>query len=190
MKDHHDNLDIGSTPMSRRSMLCGLAAAVAAVPAALGTEAAQAAPVAARRSSDRPRRRSLKTLPRHQHAITSLPDGAVLVCGGAYHGPLAEARIYADGVWMAAAQMNKARSQHTATLLSDGRVLVLGGFNGGVLSSAEIYDPATDAWTPARPLATPRCDHAAALLPDGSVLVTGGCYHGPLGEPEIYKVQS
>lgn len=187
MRDPIEKFGIAGPSVSRRSILYGIAATVTA-PVALGIPQARASQSGEKRTGSRGRNRGVKTLPRHQHTATPMRNGAILVAGGAYHGPLADARIFSNGVWSPAARLAKARSRHSATLLADGRVLVLGGFNGSALSSAEIYDPSTDTWTPAKSLATPRYDHAAALLPDGSVLVTGGFYHGPLGEPEIYRV--
>ena len=187
MKENIDRSSDNDPRVSRRTMLGGLAAAVAA-PLAIAAHEAQARPAGMKRASTRSKGCSIKALPRHQHTATPLRNGAILVAGGAYHGALADTRIYRDGVWITAARMNTARSQHTATLLADGRVLVLGGFNGSSLSAAEIYDPASDTWTLGRPLATPRHEHAAALLPDGAVLITGGYHHGPMAEPEIYRV--
>ena len=187
MKDPIDNAGRANPQVSRRSILYGLAAA-AAIPIALEAMKAEALPARMKRPSMGAKKGKIKALPRHQHTATTLRNGAVMIAGGMYHGPLADARIYTADGWSAAARMNKARSRHSATLLADGRVLVLGGFNGSALNAVEIYDPSSDTWTVARPLATPRCDHAAALLPNGSVLITGGFNHGPLAESEIYIV--
>jgi len=181
------NVNDAERRVSRRSVLYGMAvAAAAAIP--LSEAEARSVRKSAKRVTSRSKAGRLKRLPRCQHTSTLLHSGAILVAGGAYLGALAEARIFSEGEWSPAAQMNTPRSQHSATLLGDGRVLVLGGFNGSSLSSAEIYDPSSDTWTMARPLAAPRHDHAASLLPDGSVLVTGGYYHGPIAEAEIYTI--
>jgi N-acetylneuraminic acid mutarotase len=115
---------------------------------------------------------------RDRHTATLLPNGKVLVAGGAGSaGPLASAEIYdpAGDRWSSAGSMQTARDRHTATLLDDGKVLVAGGYDDSVtLASAEIYDPATDGWTGAGSMATARVSHTATLLPSGQVLVAGG----------------
>ena len=81
-----------------------------------------------------------------RYTATLLPDGRLLVAGGADsgsegYGLLASSELYEPGTgsWTTTATMTLARSAHTATLLLDGRVLVAGGEGGG--TSAELYDP-------------------------------------------------
>ncbi len=104
---------------------------------------------------------------------TMLPDGEVLVAGGAENfndnPAFNSAELYnpSTGVWSATGSMIGARAWHNATLLHSGKVLVSGGWNNGdALSSAEIYDPATRAWTATGPLTTARQGGGAPLLPD------------------------
>jgi N-acetylneuraminic acid mutarotase len=118
---------------------------------------------------------------RANHTATLLPNGKVLVAGGATLSvALASAELY-DPVmrtWKAAGSLNAARAFHTATLLPNGKVLVAGGSPTNVpispLSTAEIYDPANDAWTTVASMSTTRFFHTATLLPNGQVLVAGG----------------
>jgi hypothetical protein len=81
-----------------------------------------------------------------RYTATLLPDGMLLVAGGADSGSegyflLASAELYDPGTgsWTATATMSVARDGHTATLLHNGKVLVTGGEGGG--TSAELYDP-------------------------------------------------
>ena len=127
------------------------------------------------------------------HTATLLPDGEVLVAGGAsiYHGSrgtvVATAEIYdpKSGTWHSAAGMSVARYHHVATPLADGRVLVAGGWalttnSDKSLATAEIYDPAAGKWTATGSMATGRARGRVATLPDGRVLVVGGvdpAYH-------------
>jgi hypothetical protein len=100
------------------------------------------------------------------HSATLLPDGRVLVAGGAADGMvygnnlhfLASAEIYdpATGIFTATGAMASRRTWHAAALLEDGRVLVTGGagdtYNLGVaapLASAELYDPNTGSFSTA-----------------------------------------
>ena len=117
-----------------------------------------------------------------------LPDGRVLVAGGAYHDGggdhyLASAEVFnpATGVFSAVNDMGIARVRAMAAPLPDGRVLVAGGNNGSTrLSSAEVFNPATGAFTPVDDMGADRARAAAAPLPDGRVLIAGGTNGAPL----------
>lgn len=122
---------------------------------------------------------------RYNHTATKLPDGRVLVAGGAFYDftellDSCELRDPATGVWSPAASMAIPRRLHTATLLADGRVLVTGGYTlvGGVptpTATAEVYDPELNTWTTTvGPMAGPRYDHTAVRLQSGLVLIAGG----------------
>jgi N-acetylneuraminic acid mutarotase len=119
--------------------------------------------------------------PRFGQTATLLPNGQVLVAGGANLTAqyLATAEVYnpPTNSWTVVAPMDEARAFGTATLLPDGQVLVAGGRNDSasvVLASAELYDPQTATWTPAASMHTPRYHFSATLMLDGDVLVEGG----------------
>ncbi len=133
-------------------------------------------------------------------ALTLLPNGQVLVAGGAdstlQGSDLASAELYdpTSGTWTATGSMAAAASNRMPVALSDGEVLVAGGNlvgNPSVLSGAELYDPATGAFAATGSMDVARFQAAFTLLPNGEVLVAGGeNYPGGtpnfLSEAELY----
>jgi len=113
------------------------------------------------------------------HTATVLPNGKVLVAGGADSNTrLASAQVYdpVSNTWGPSTSMSGPRQGHRATLLPNGKVLVTGGENESyvALNSAELYDPVNNSWTTVASMNLARRVHAAILLPDGKVLVSGG----------------
>jgi hypothetical protein len=113
---------------------------------------------------------------RASHTATLLPDGTVLLTGGA---GLASAEKYNPGTakfMPTTGSMNVARDGQTATLLKTGKILITGGTNGtAALATAEVFDPATGIFTPTvGSMSVARTGHNATLLNDGKVLITGG----------------
>jgi N-acetylneuraminic acid mutarotase len=119
---------------------------------------------------------------RSGHTATLLPNGEVLVAGGATNsgsGPItASVELYdpSTNSWAVQTSMSTPREFHTATLLPSGKVLVVAGSGPSFaeLASAELYDPATGTWSAASNLSVARLYHSATLLPNGKVLVAGG----------------
>lgn len=133
---------------------------------------------------------------RVHHTATLLPNGEVLIAGGAttYYGEAGSVTASAEifnphsNSWLATAPMSHPRYVDGAALLKDGRVLVVGGWYATRSSdpsheTAEIYDPATGHWIAAAPMAHPRAEFGLVALPDGRVLAAGGV------DP-AYKVQA
>ena len=87
---------------------------------------------------------SLATARSGFHTATLLPNGKVLVAGGAVSSGtyLASAELYdpASGIWSATGSLVIGRGFHTATLLPNGGVLIAAGVGySGVLATAELY---------------------------------------------------
>ena len=122
--------------------------------------------------------------PRVLHTATLLPNGKVLITGGAEHNQvLATAEVFDPdtGTFSPAGNMTIPRVGHSASLLPDGRVLIAGGRDsyGGILqASAEIYDPSTGTFTPTGNMVVPQELGTAALLNNGKVFISGPCTDG------------
>ena len=121
---------------------------------------------------------SLST-PRYEHKATLLPNGQVLVTGGANaSGSLTSAELY-DPIrnsWTNTGSMILARTDFTTTLLPNGKVLAAGGLSTSsvILTNSEVYNPAIGQWAATAGLTTSRYFDAAVLLTNGNVLAIAG----------------
>jgi N-acetylneuraminic acid mutarotase len=114
---------------------------------------------------------------RQNHTATLLPNGQVLVAGGASNsGVTNSAELFnpTNGTWTVIASMTTNRENQTATLLPNGQVLVTGGYKSSSLASTEIYNPVNGQWKTNAVLNISRQAHTAILLANGKVLVAGG----------------
>jgi galactose oxidase-like protein len=106
---------------------------------------------------------------RQGHTATLLPNGKVLIAGGA------SAELYdpATETFSATGSMTTPRGLHTATLLNNGKVLIAGGngFAGGG-QAVELYDPSTGTFAATGDMTEPGIVDTATLLPNGKVLIT------------------
>lgn len=127
---------------------------------------------------------------------TLLPNGKVLVAGGADEGArYKESELYdpSAGAFTATSGMTEPRVGHAAVLLSDGTALITGGEGWGPLgdmpccwflgslASAEIYDSSAGTFTATGNMTARREYQRVTLLNDGRVLVTGGSFYGGIG---------
>ena len=132
--------------------------------------------------------------PRYGAVAAALPNGEVLIAGGANGGGyLQSAELFnpASDTFTALpasgnTELQTARQFAVAAPLPNGEVLIAGGENGtaGILQSAELFNPSSDTFTalPASgstELQTDREGAVASPLPNGEVLIAGG--YGGLG---------
>lgn len=148
---------------------------------------------------------------RRNHTATVLPNGRVLVIGGAGPGiqsvrqPTAEVFDPATNTWEMVAEVSDTLIGHAVTLLDDGRVLITGGTipldhweadtgSGAPVASAWLLDPDTGQFDEIPSMAQPRARHTATRLPSGRVLVAGGSsepsFKGHTATAEIFDPQS
>lgn len=122
--------------------------------------------------------------PRGDHTSVVLPDGRVLITGGAdVNGNNLASSEFFDPTkltWASACDLNVARYYNTITLLANGSVLVAGGGAiTGTTATVELYNPTLPAtvgctWTQVASMSQPRNTATATLLQNGKVLVAGG----------------
>jgi hypothetical protein len=127
---------------------------------------------------------------RFGHTASLLPDGQVLIVGGAAGGSpdaptdlVGTAEFYDTSAgFYDASDLVEARIYHTSTVLADGRVLVYGGMGtgGGAIATAEVFDDGMFESLVLDPAPEPRLGHTASLLPDGRVLIAGGAADFPV----------
>ena len=136
---------------------------------------------------------------RYLPATVVLPDGRLLVVGGAFEpeqptpagGYQDEIFDPASGVSTLTGSTVEPRAWGTATLLEDGRVLVAGGtVAGGAVATAELFDPRTASFVETGSMSRPRSDHAAILLDDGRVLIVGGDGSDEPPSAELYDPET
>jgi hypothetical protein len=108
------------------------------------------------------------------HTATRLPDGRILVLGGATAlqiGNVADLVDERTGGVSHGGNPVRPRSRHAAVALADGRVLVVGGIGD---NTAEIWDPRSNTFRLVGNMLHSREWPTATLLADGRVLVAGG----------------
>ncbi|WP_448130202.1 RHS repeat-associated core domain-containing protein [Stenotrophomonas rhizophila] len=122
-----------------------------------------------------PRMWSLAEL-RRGASLTRLPDGRVLLLGGAD----ASGRLQQGGYWFDTELRDLqptqglptgGRAGHTATVLTDGRVLLAGGITEG--ATLELWDPTSGRIERVNAMRGPAAGHSATLEADGRVRLFG-----------------
>jgi hypothetical protein len=118
---------------------------------------------------------------REEPTATRLPNGNVLVAGGAINGiPIVSSELYnpGPGTWTPTGSLHIDRANAAAVFLNSGLALVAGGCTSNCLdatASTELYNPATGKWTLTGSLSTPRAFLTLTKLANGQVLAAGGC---------------
>ena len=116
------------------------------------------------------------SVPRCGHTATLLPNGKVMVAGGAnYRTYFNSAEVYdpATNKWSVTGSMARTRYGHSAALLQNGKVLVTGPD-----PSTEIYNPSTGTWSLTASTSAYHSYVPIVTLASGKVLVAGGNSNG------------
>ena len=117
---------------------------------------------------------------RTKHTATLLPNGKVLIAGGANPpAVLTSAELFDPRTctWSMTGSMATPRLGHAATSLPGAEVLVAGGTATALLvpvGSAEVYNVGTGVWNATGGFATGRAFFGMVVLSDGTVLGTFG----------------
>jgi len=133
-------------------------------------------------SSNKIRPTGAMIVPRCGPTATLLPDGSVLIAGGATcseePAPIRTLEIFdpASATFHEAADLNFPRFDLKTLLLSNGRVLIAQGYGQTheLIGPAEIFDPKDAIVQPAGSMMNPRCFGSETQLPGGQVLIAGG----------------
>ena len=121
------------------------------------------------------------SVPRCGHTATLLPNGKILVAGGAYYRTYFNSAEIYDPVtnrWSATGSMFRTRYGHSAALLQNGKVLVT-----GIDPSTEIYNPSTGTWSMTASSSAYHSYVPLVTLINGKVLAAGG---NSAGTSELY----
>lgn len=139
---------------------------------------------------------------RSAHSATLMPNGFVMVTGGARTGIfLSSAELYDPqepnpGVSNLLGTSICKSSLHTSVLMPNGKILIAGGYFGAVakphLTSLAVFDPINQSVNFPSTMTDGRSSHTATLLPNGKILIAGGegetSQHNaiPLNKTEIF----
>ncbi len=112
------------------------------------------------------------------HAASLLPNGKVLLAGGADGGTALSSSEVFDPVgpsFTASGNMNSARTGPELSVLPGGQALVVGGYNGaGGTSQTELYNYANGTFTTTGSLSDSRSGGRGVQLLFGHILLVGG----------------